>query len=221
MSAKAGLSPKLQISADIFRDVQQLSVPTLFGPEFLINMLLAEALRSPEIIGLSLAKAIRQRELEQHELESRTRHAVLIDTLVARIERRPKVQQLHDTPGIQIAPHTQAIQFFSWIQEQLKTTEINQPASSIHTHQDGLLLASPRIFQDFAKATNCTWLDCQRNIFKSLFLKSLHRHHVARYRIAGRSKKFLHCVVLRAEFFGEFFGELPAPNPHILERVSW
>ena len=118
--------------------------------------------------------------------------------------------------------HAQTIQFFSWIQEQLKTTAINQVSGAIHTHQDGLLLASPRIFRNFAEAaTSWSWRECQKFVFKSNYIDNSERHSVKRYRFKTNRDTFLHCVVVRREFCKDLFGELPAPNPHILERVSW
>ena len=246
MRSAKELSPKMQVSAELYRAVQQLSGPSPLGPGFLINTLLEEALRAPAIIDRArflLAEALRQyageleRRKDRAELAS-ARRKELMDTLLDRIKRRPKgppqpednvdapkdTTQRHDTLALPIAPDPQQIQFFSWVQAQLKTTAINQPASSIHTHQDGLLLASPRIFQDFAEATNCSWRDCQKNVFKSDCIKTSGRYTIKRYRLAVRAKNkrdYLNCVVVRPESCKDLFGELPAPNPNIVERVSW
>ena len=203
----------MQISAELYRAVQQLSGPSPLGPGFLIDALLKEALRAPEIIDrarLLLAEALRrhadgvERGVSQSALCKRRKAP--IDTLVNPIQ------------------HAQQIQFFSWIQAQLKTTKINQVSGAIHTHQDGLLLASPRIFQDFAEATNCSWRDCQKTVFKSDCIETSDRRTIKRYRLAVRAKTsmlYLNCVVVWPEACKDLFGELPAPNPHILERVSW
>ncbi len=248
MKAARELTRRVQVRAELYRAVQQLSEPTPLGPDFLVNTLLTEALNSPEIIErarLSLAVALRRYadDLERrkdHAGRTSARRKVIMDTLMGRIKRgqskaqRPAdnvdepngPEQLHDTPALSIDPDIQQIQFLSWIQEQLKTTEINRPASSIHTHQDGLLLASPRIFKDFAEATNCRWRICQMNVFKSDCFEHSEGHYVKRYRTANRFeanrwRHYFHCVVVRAEFCNQLFGELPAPNPHIVERVSW
>ncbi len=209
MRSAQELSPKMQISAELYRVVQQLSGPSPLGPGFLINALLEEALRAPEIIDrarLLLAEALR-------------RHADGVERGLCKRRKTPI-----DTLARPIAPDPLQIQFFGWIQEQVKTTAINHPASSIHTHQDGLLLASPRIFQDFAEATNCSWRDCQKTVFKSDCIETSDRRTIKRYRLAVRAKNrmpYLNCVVVWPEACKDLFGELPAPNPIIVERVSW
>ena len=216
MKAARELTRRVQVRAELYRAVQQLSEPSPLGADFLVNTLLAEALNSPDIIEcarLSLAAALQR---YSDERERRNDHAgarlkVIMDMFMGRLEPDPAIQQ---------------IQFFSWIQEQLTTTEINRSGSSIHTHQDGLLLASPRIFKDFAEATNCRWRDCQRNVFTTDCFEHAHGHYVKRYRTAhhfeaSRWRQHFHCVVVRAESCVQFFGELPAPNPNIVERVSW
>ena len=205
------LSPKMQVRAELYRAVQQLSEPSPLVEQYLINTLLAEALRSPEIVDrarILLVEALRRHadgvERRISQLALCKRRKALIDTLVNPIQ------------------HAQQIQFFSWIQEQLKTTEINQVSGAIHTHQDGLLLASPRIFRNFAEAaTRWSWRECQKFVFKSNYIYNSERHTVKRYRFKTNRDTFLHCVVVRPEFCIDLFGELPAPNPHILERVSW
>ena len=90
MRSAKELSPKMQISAELYRAVQQLSGPSPLGPGFLINTLLEEALSAPAIIDRArflLAEALRQYE---GELERRKDRAV-------NVEAPNDTTQRHDT----------------------------------------------------------------------------------------------------------------------------
>lgn len=112
-------------------------------------------------------------------------------------------------------------QFFQWLQEGVLSGKIktNAAKARVHVVNDGVIVITPGIFQDFSKHTDnkYDWMDVQKLILK----KKLHRRddkglNVIKYEVKGQSKM----TTLNAILFNDItliFGNMtpPTQNPHL------
>jgi integrating conjugative element relaxase (TIGR03760 family) len=124
--------------------------------------------------------------------------------------------------GASVAKVALAESFFAWIQSLLEQegTDINSATAMIHTHDDGLLLVTPKIFRAFAGDTD--WVALQTAVTASGYMLCTSRHHVHNYMIRdpqGKvSKATLKCAVVLPSACKVLFGALPPHNKSILGR---
>ena len=119
----------------------------------------------------------------------------------------------------------QVILFFEWIKNGIKSGELktNQPKARIHVVNEGVILITPSIFQDFARSLNekdtSKWTVIQQKVLK----KNWHDRNekglnVIKYKVKGKSKSTTINAVLFQDV-SKVFGskEPPASNPHFVK----
>lgn len=115
--------------------------------------------------------------------------------------------------------------FFAWVKSQLTMpdADINSASASLHVHEDGLLLVTPKIFKTFAgDGDRDNWVDVQKAVMKSGFMLTIKRRQVHQYLVRdpqGKvSKTPLNCAVILPAACKVLFAKvkLPARNASIL-----
>ena len=117
------------------------------------------------------------------------------------------------------------VQFFQWLQDGVLSGKIktNAAKARVHVVNDGVIVITPGIFQDFSKYTNSqnNWKDVQRLILKKkMHCRDKKGLNVIKYEVKGQSRT----TKLNAILFSDpaiIFGSNPPPsqNPH-LSRVE-
>lgn len=111
--------------------------------------------------------------------------------------------------------------FFAWVKDVLKRkdTEINTPKAIFHTHEDGLLMVTPLVYQAYAESD---WTEVQSAVHASSYMLSIRKRHVHHYIIKAPSGqisgKTLACSVVLPEACKVMFGKLESANPYLLGR---
>ncbi len=118
----------------------------------------------------------------------------------------------------------QVVQFFDWLQAGIEKGNLktNQSKARIHIVQEGVILITPGIFQDFANTKNDAlykWNTLQQKVLK----KNWHERdnkglNVVKYAVKGKNKK----TTVNAILFQDtsiVFGsqEQPKSNPHLIK----
>ncbi len=114
--------------------------------------------------------------------------------------------------------------FFNWIQDGIKTGRLktNHAKARIHRVDEGVILITPGIFQDFSKEKsnkNIKWAVVQQKVLK----KNWHERdgkglNVVKYQVKGQSKKTTVNAILfkdTSKVFG--LNSMPSSNPHLLK----
>ena len=116
--------------------------------------------------------------------------------------------------------------FFAWLNREIKndTIEFNSPSAIAHTHQDGLLLVSPKVFRVFAESmpSGTDWMKVQKAVNQSGYVFQDKRRHVHAYLIKnprGVVGKSLSCTVISPPTCKALLPPLPKPNPMIMGRA--
>ena len=116
--------------------------------------------------------------------------------------------------------------FFAWLSPEIKqdSIEFNTPSAIAHTHPDGLLLVSPKVFRVFAETIpgGTDWMKVQKAVNQSGYVFQDKRRHVHAYLIKnprGSVGKSLSCMVIAPTTCKALLPPLPQPNPMILGRV--
>jgi hypothetical protein len=115
-------------------------------------------------------------------------------------------------------------QFFNWLQKgiekgQLKT---NQTKARIHVVNEGVILVTPGIFQDFAKTLdqdNANWTAIQQKVLKKNWhVRDGKGLNVVKYQVKGQSKKTKVNAILFQDV-SRVFGshQKPGNNPHLIK----
>ncbi len=117
--------------------------------------------------------------------------------------------------------------FFNWLQDGVLTGSLkaNQAKARIHIVNEGVILITPGIFQDFAKSQcnkdTSSWSSIQQKVLKKNWhVRDGKGLNVVKYTVKGMNKKAVINAVL-FEDVSKVFGvkEPPASNPH-LSRVD-
>jgi hypothetical protein len=113
------------------------------------------------------------------------------------------------------------IQFFRWLQDGILSGKIktNAAKARVHVVNDGVIVITPGIFQDFSKHTGnkYDWKDVRKLILKKkLHCRDKKGLNVIKYEVKGQSK----VTTLNAILFNDMtliFGNTPPPtqNPHL------
>ncbi|MCK4843002.1 MAG: helicase/relaxase domain-containing protein [Methylococcales bacterium] len=117
--------------------------------------------------------------------------------------------------------------FFKWLQDgvQAGSLKANQAKARIHIVNEGVILITPGIFQDFAKSQcnkdTSSWSSIQQKVLKKNWhVRDAKGLNVVKYTVKGVNKKAVINAVL-FEDVSKVFGvkEPPTSNPH-LTRIS-
>ena len=116
----------------------------------------------------------------------------------------------------------QVTQFFEWIQDGIKkgSLKTNQAKARIHTVDEGVILITPGIFQDFARTKdeeNFNWTAIQQKVLKKNWhVRNDKGLNVVKYQVKGHKKQTTMNAVLFKDI-SKVFGdnESPASNPHL------
>ena len=136
------------------------------------------------------------------------------------------VQELPKIPGDDTKPPAQpselALEFMQWVQSGLvqRTIKFNEAGAVVHFVPEGMALVSPKIFRDFAAATDSDGQShelgakVQRDVIKcGWHLPAPNRTNIIKYEILGRGGVVatLSCVVLVNT--GRWVQPVPPSNP--------
>jgi hypothetical protein len=117
--------------------------------------------------------------------------------------------------------------FFKWLQDgvQAGNLKANQAKARIHIVNEGVVLITPGVFQDFAKSQSnkdaSSWSSIQQKVLKKNWhIRDAKGLNVVKYTVKGMNKKAVINAVL-FEDVSKVFGvkEPPSSNPH-LARIS-
>jgi len=109
-------------------------------------------------------------------------------------QHNDKVYQSSEIPIDFNNPDSAGAEFIRWLVEGIKSAsiEINRPSNRVHMVEEGLFLASPAIFRQFASETGQSWEKAQREVSKlKINLKTQKGENIFKYEIessSGRSK---------------------------------
>jgi hypothetical protein len=113
-------------------------------------------------------------------------------------------------------------QFFEWIQGGIQKGNLktNQAKARIHTVDEGVIIITPGIFQDFAKTLgeeNSNWTAIQQKVLKKNWhVRNNKGLNVVKYQVKGQNKKTSVNAVLFQDVSKAFgYNEPPACNPHL------
>jgi len=115
-------------------------------------------------------------------------------------------------------------QFFSWLQEGIKTGRLktNQAKARIHRVDEGVIIITPGIFQDFANtlaSENVKWTVIQNKVLKRKWhVRDEKGLNVVKYQVKGQSKQTRVNAILfkdTSTIFGQ--STLPDSNPHLMK----
>jgi len=116
----------------------------------------------------------------------------------------------------------QVTQFFEWLQEGIKkgSLKTNQAKARIHTVDEGVILITPGIFQDFAKTKdeeNDDWTAIQQKVLKKNWhVRNDKGLNVVKYQVKGKNKETTMNAVLFNDVSKVFGGKEPlVSNPHL------
>lgn len=137
------------------------------------------------------------------------------------------VQELPKIPGADTKPEAEpselALEFMQWVQQGLvqRTIKFNETGAVVHFVPEGMALVSPKIFKDFAAATDSDGqahelgAKVQREVIKcGWHLPAPNRTNIIKYEIQGRGGAVvatLSCVVLVNS--GKWVQPIPPSNP--------
>jgi len=128
-------------------------------------------------------------------------------------EIRPKIK------GIET---DQVTHFFEWLQDgiQKERLKTNQAKARIHTVDEGVILITPGIFQDFAKTKdegNDDWTAIQQKVLKKNWhVRNDKGLNMVKYQVKGHNKQTTMNAVLFKDVSKVFGGkEPPDSNPHL------
>jgi len=125
-------------------------------------------------------------------------------------------------PKIKSIETDQVTQFFEWLQKGIENGSLktNQAKARIHTVDEGVILITPGIFQDFAKTLgeeNYNWTIIQKKVLKKNWhVRNDKGLNVVKYQVKGHKKQ----TTMNAVLFNDvpkIFGAKKAPvsNPHL------
>jgi len=128
----------------------------------------------------------------------------------------------HKDEVIKTAETDQVTQFFEWLQDGIKkgSLKTNQAKARIHTVDEGVILITPGIFQDFAKTKdeeNDGWTAIQQKVLKKNWhVRNDKGLNVVKYLVKGKNKQTTMNAVLFNDV-SKVFGAKKAPvsNPHL------
>lgn len=110
--------------------------------------------------------------------------------------------------------------FIAWVKSGIQSgaIKVNHSRARIHVVEEGLLLVTPGIFQDCAKATGQKdWIAIQKTFLKrNVHRKDAQGLNVMKYQVKGKEKKTTVNVILIPDtslVFGA--GTPPQPNPYL------
>lgn len=137
------------------------------------------------------------------------------------------VQELPKIPGADTKPEAEpselALEFMQWVQQGLvqRTIKFNETGAVVHFVPEGMALVSPKIFKDFAAATDSDGqahelgAKVQHEVIKcGWHLPAPNRTNIIKYEIQGRGGAVvatLSCVVLINA--GKWVQPIPPSNP--------
>ncbi|MDH0051321.1 MobH family relaxase [Comamonas terrigena] len=136
------------------------------------------------------------------------------------------MQELPPIPGTEgkppVEPSQLALEFMEWVQQGLvqRTIKFNETGAAVHFVPQGMALVSPRIFRDFAAATEGEdkahelGTKVQRDVIKSGWhLPATNRTNIIKYEIHSSKGLVGHlaCVVLTNA--GQWVQPVPPSNP--------
>ena len=113
--------------------------------------------------------------------------------------------------------------FFKWLQDgiQAGSLKANQAKARIHIVDEGVLLVTPGIFQDFARSHSnkdaSSWNSIQQKVLKKNWhVRDAKGLNVVKYTVKGMNKKTIINAVLFQKV-SRVFGSIepPASNPHL------
>ncbi len=111
--------------------------------------------------------------------------------------------------------------FFEWLQAGIQKGNLktNQAKARIHTVDEGVILITPGIFQDFAKTkdNNSNWATIQQKVLKKNWhVRNDKGLNVVKYQVKGQKKQATVNAVLFQDVSRVFGGkEPPESNPHL------
>jgi integrating conjugative element relaxase (TIGR03760 family) len=118
----------------------------------------------------------------------------------------------------------QVSQFLNWLQDGIQSGRLktNQAKARIHRVDEGAILITPGIFQDFSKAElseNVKWTAVQQKVLKKNWhVRDGKGLNVVKYQVKGQSKQTTVNAILFKDA-SKIFGEHPLPesNPHLIK----
>jgi len=116
----------------------------------------------------------------------------------------------------------QVTQFFEWLQYGIQkgSLKTNQAKARIHTVDEGVIIITPGIFQDFARTKNegnFDWTAIQQKVLKKNWhVRNDKGLNVVKYLVKGKNKQTTMNAVLFKDVSKVFgFKEPPVSNPHL------
>lgn len=114
--------------------------------------------------------------------------------------------------------------FFNWLQEGIQTGNLktNQAKARIHRVDEGVILITPGIFQDYAKKLadeDIKWSAVQQKVLKKNWhVRDGKGLNVVKYQVKGQSQQTTVNAILFKDA-SKVFGEYPLPdsNPHLIK----
>lgn len=112
--------------------------------------------------------------------------------------------------------------FFKWLQDGIQSGSLktNQAKARVHTVDEGVILITPGIFQDFARSQenkdDASWMAIQQKVLKKNWhIRGNKGLNVVKYQVKGKSKQTTVNTILFQDV-SKIFGlkEPPASNPH-------
>ena len=132
----------------------------------------------------------------------------------------PDLPEIKYTELKSSGPNDSAEHFIAWIQAGIRSgmIKLNQPRARVHVVEEGVLLVTPGIFQDYAKAQDQEqWITVQKAVLKrNWHVKESHGLNIMKYQVNGKEKKTTVNGILFVDtrlFFD--VNEPPHPNPHL------
>jgi hypothetical protein len=114
-------------------------------------------------------------------------------------------------------------QFFDWLRQGVQSNKItvNKAKARVHGVEDGVIVVTPGIFQDFAKddanTGQLSWNSIQQKVLKKNWhVRDAKGLNVIRYRVKGQNRQTVINAVLfedKTRIFGDM--EPPDANPHL------
>jgi len=157
---------------------------------------------------------------EEHYINSETEESTAdeIDKNAIRSQNiKPEIKS-----KIKSIETNQVTQFFEWLQKGIENGSLktNQAKARIHTVDEGVILVTPGIFQDFAKTQDdetANWTIIQKQVLKKNWhVRNDKGLNVVKYQVKGQKKQTTMNAVLFNDV-SKIFGvkEPPVSNPHL------